>query len=57
VGLRSTPDDFAKPLSAFLNPDSPILSQDSIQEIFIGQLEKREIFTEIIYCKRGAYLR
>jgi CubicO group peptidase (beta-lactamase class C family) len=56
VGLYSTADDYAKLLASLLNPDSFILSEKSIKEMFTGQLENQEIFAEIIHGKSRAHL-
>jgi CubicO group peptidase (beta-lactamase class C family) len=56
VGLYSTADDYAKLLASLLNPDSAILSQESIKEMFTGHLETQEIFTEIIHGTGRAHL-
>jgi CubicO group peptidase (beta-lactamase class C family) len=56
VGLYSTADDYAKLLASLLNPDCSILSQELIKEMFTGQLEKHEIFTDIIHGKGRAHL-
>jgi CubicO group peptidase (beta-lactamase class C family) len=56
VGLYSTADDYAKLLASLLNPNSSILSEESIKEMFTGQLENERNFNEIIHGKSRAHL-
>ncbi|KAH8759206.1 beta-lactamase class C [Hyaloscypha sp. PMI_1271] len=56
VGLYSTADDYAKLLASLLNPDSSILPEKSIKEMFTGQLDNERNFNEIIHGKSRAHL-